>query len=319
MRSYFLKFIFSVYMRPYGYDRPDDGEYEVEGIWDSAVYARESEGYPLGLSITGSRGKTISRKKTSGSLHWPSNTSRNWLAPSKGEPDRPTVTSPPNDTAPPMAKPSIQPNKPETTKATKRKRDRPDDPVQLGASVALVLASATLVRGDPVPSLPRRGLDQSWQGGQDYQARYRGVRGSRLWMGRWEVETGAGRSLRGLGVGGVVDQTLRGRVWGPGPAGLWEISSGGGGGRWGKGVTEYVLRFASLMIPGHSFSIICLSTILVLSPLHFFFHPPAPGLCHMQTEGASGIEVLLAFRPPLGPSFAHRLGVASAAPGSPNS
>ena len=54
------------------------------------------------------------------------------------------------------------------------------------------------------------------------------------------------------------------------------------------------------------------------APLHFFSHPPAPGLCRMQTEGASGVEVLLAFGPPLGPSFAHRLRVASAASGFPN-
>ena len=38
----------------------------------------------------------------------------------------------------------------------------------------------------------------------------------------------------------------------------------------------------------------------------------------MQTGGASGVEVLLAFEPPLGPSPAQRFGVASAASGFPN-
>ena len=62
-------------------------------------------------------------------------------------------------------------------------------------------------------------------------------------------------------------------------------------GRWGKEATEYVLHSASLMFRGHLFSILCSSTFLVSSPLHFFSHPPAPGFCHMQTEGASGVEV----------------------------
>ena len=69
------------------------------------------------------------------------------------------------------------------------------------------------------------------------------------------------------------------------------------------------------MICGHSFNIFCPYTFLVPSPLNFFFYPPALGLCRMQTEGASGVEVLLAFKPPLGPSFAHHLGIASAASG----
>ena len=35
----------------------------------------------------------------------------------------------------------------------------------------------------------------------------------------------------------------------------------------------------------------------------------------MQTEGASGVEVLLVFGPPLGPSPVQRFGIASAASG----
>ena len=47
-----FKFIFNVYMQPYAYDRPEDGEYEVEGVWDSTVYARESEGRVYSVSPT---------------------------------------------------------------------------------------------------------------------------------------------------------------------------------------------------------------------------------------------------------------------------
>ena len=61
------------------------------------------------------------------------------------------------------------------------------------------------------------------------------------------------------------------------------------------------------------------------APLHFLYlvlyissstHPLQDFVARRQ--GASGVEVLLAFRPPLGPSFAHRLRLASAASGFPN-
>ena len=78
------------------------------------------------------------------------------------------------------------------------------------------------------------------------------------------------------------------------------------------------------MLCDHLSSFLCLSiysasTSSVYLALYFFFpHPPAPGLCRMQTRGASGVEVLLAFGPPLGPSPAQRFGVVSAASGFPN-
>lgn len=81
---------------------------------------------------------------------------------------------------------------------------RSDQKNDLGASVALVLSSTTLDRGDPLPPLPRRG--------RDCLARYRGVWGLRFWAGRREVETVASRSLRGLEVGRVDDQAFRVRV-----------------------------------------------------------------------------------------------------------
>lgn len=37
--------------------------------------------------------------------------------------------------------------------------------------------------------------------------------------------------------------------------------------------------------------------LLSLAFAFSFPHPPAPGFCRAQTEGASGVEVLLAFRP----------------------
>ena len=77
------------------------------------------------------------------------------------------------------------------------------------------------------------------------------------------------------------------------------------------------------MLCGHLFGFLCLSIYSASSAsmypaLYVFFpHPPAPGLCRMQTERASGIEVLLAFGPPIGPSPAQPFGVASAASGFP--
>ena len=86
--------------------------------------------------------------------------------------------------------------------------------------MALVLASTTLDRGDPLPLLPRRGLDRSWQGGRDCLARYRGGSGVRGygWSGERSRSTGE------LGVSGaqelVADQAVGGRTGGPGPAGV---------------------------------------------------------------------------------------------------
>ena len=78
---------------------------------------------------------------------------------------------------------------------------------------------------------------------------------------------------------------------------------------------ENILSLASFVFCGHLFSFLCLS---VPSLLRFFSHPSALGHYGTQTEGASGVEVLLAFGPPLGPSFAQGFGVASAASGFPN-
>ena len=87
---------------------------------------------------------------------------------------------------------------------------------------------------------------------------------------------------------------------------------------------EYVLSIAFLMLRGHLFSFLCLSIYSASSASVYLAlyvsipHPSTPGLCRMQAEGASGVDVLLAFGPPLGPSPAQRFGVASAASGFPN-
>ena len=72
-------------------------------------------------------------------------------------------------------------------------------------------------------------------------------------------------------------------------------------------VVEYVLSFASsvlwppiqLLLLQDLFSFLCPG---LPSLLRYFSHQPTPGLCRMQTEGDFGVEVLLAFGPPLGPS-----------------
>ena len=73
---------------------------------------------------------------------------------------------------------------------------------------------------------------------------------------------------------------------------------------------EYVLSIA------FPFSFLCLSiysacSASVYSYLAFY-------VSRTQTAGASGVEVLLAFGPPLGPSPVQRFGVAAATSGFPN-
>ena len=83
---------------------------------------------------------------------------------------------------------------------------------------------------------------------------------------------------------------------------------------------EYVLSFASFVL-WPSIQLLLLQHLLsflypgVPSFLHSFFHPPAPDLCHMQIEGASGVEVLLAIRAGARP---HPFEVASETSGLPN-
>ena len=94
------------------FDASDDesGEYEVEAIWDSAVYERESKsGYLPGSLLSGliekiSRG----RKYLETSFNGPSTQKAYQLVP-QNHPDKPTATFLAIDTAPPMAKSTIRP------------------------------------------------------------------------------------------------------------------------------------------------------------------------------------------------------------------
>ena len=101
------------------FEAGNDGEYEVEGILDSAVYAKESEagllqglyylvswkGYPEDESTWEPAAAIKHLRKIVKAYH-------------EGNPTKPTATSPPIDTAPPMAKPTVKPK-------SKRKRGRP--------------------------------------------------------------------------------------------------------------------------------------------------------------------------------------------------
>ena len=52
----------------------------------------------------------------------------------------------------------------------------------------------------------------------------------------------------------------------------------------------------------HSASSAPLRFLYIPSPLHFFSHSLAPGPCRMQTEEATGVEVLLSFQAAVTPS-----------------
>ena len=99
----------------------ENGEYEVEAIWDSEVYTRESESghlpglyylvswkrYPEEENIWEPALAVQHLRKLISSFH-------------KDHPDKPTATSPAIDNAPPMARPTVKPAEP-----PKRKRGRP--------------------------------------------------------------------------------------------------------------------------------------------------------------------------------------------------
>ena len=104
----------------------NDKEYEVEGIRDSAVYAKESvTGYLPGLYYLVSWKNYPEEENT-----WEPASAVQHLRKlistfHQDNPAKPTATSPPVDTASPMARPTITWSRSEPTKATKRKRGRP--------------------------------------------------------------------------------------------------------------------------------------------------------------------------------------------------
>ena len=110
-------------------DAGDDegGEYEVEAIRDSAVYARESAGHLPGLYYLVSWKGYPEEENT-----WEPYSAVQHLRKlislfHKDHPDKPTAISEAIDTVPPIAKPIIKPAAKPTVKLTapKQKRGRP--------------------------------------------------------------------------------------------------------------------------------------------------------------------------------------------------
>ena len=104
------------------FDAGDNKKYEVEAIKDSTVYAKEAEGHLPGLyylvSWKGYPEEESTWEPSSAVMHLRKMIS----AFHKDHPEKPTATSPPLDSAPPMAKPST---KPPVKPSAKRKRGRP--------------------------------------------------------------------------------------------------------------------------------------------------------------------------------------------------
>ena len=100
------------------FERGDDKEYEMEAIRDSAVYAKEADGHLLGLYYLvvwkGYLEEENTWEPSSAVMHLQKMVSTFH----KDHPEKPTATSAPLDSAPPMAKPTTQ-------LLPKRKRGRP--------------------------------------------------------------------------------------------------------------------------------------------------------------------------------------------------
>ena len=106
----------------------EGNEYKVEAIWDSAVYAKESEsGYLPGLYYLDSWKGYLEKENTwepySAVQHLKKLISLFY----KDHPDKPTAISEAIDTTPSMAKPTIKPAAKPTVRLTapKQKRGRP--------------------------------------------------------------------------------------------------------------------------------------------------------------------------------------------------
>ena len=99
----------------------DNEEYEVEGIWDSAVYVMESEAaHLLGLYYL-VNWKSYPEEENTWELASAVQYLRKLLSKFYQEnPIKSTATFPPVDSAPPMARPTVKP-----TGTTKRKQGRP--------------------------------------------------------------------------------------------------------------------------------------------------------------------------------------------------
>ena len=105
----------------------DNKEYEFDGIWDTAIYAKELAGQLLGLYFL-ILWKGYSKEKNT----WEPALAIQYLqrlitAYHKNNPEKPTVTSAPINTALPMVRPTASPMARLTTAPTK-KRGQPAGP-----------------------------------------------------------------------------------------------------------------------------------------------------------------------------------------------
>ena len=96
-------------------------EYEVEAIRDSAVYSRESEGHLPGLYYLVAWKGYPEEENTWEPVSAVQHLRKLISSFHKDHPEKPTATSPPVDSAPPMARPTVKPARP----ITKRKQGRP--------------------------------------------------------------------------------------------------------------------------------------------------------------------------------------------------
>ena len=106
-------------------DNDKDKEYEVDGIWDSAVYAKESAtGQLPGLYYLVSWKGYPEEENTWEPASAIQHLRRLITAYHKDNPEKPTATSDPVDTAPPMARPSAPP-RPTAKPTTAPKQGQP--------------------------------------------------------------------------------------------------------------------------------------------------------------------------------------------------
>ena len=106
------------------FEAGNNKEYEVDGIRDSAVYARESAGQLLGLYYLVSWKGYPEEENTWEPASAIQHLQRLVTAYHKDNPEKPTATSVPVNTAPPMAR-LIAPPMTRPTAAPTKKRGRP--------------------------------------------------------------------------------------------------------------------------------------------------------------------------------------------------
>ena len=104
------------------FDTGNNKEYEVEAIKDSAIYAKEAKGHLPSLYYLVSWKSYPQEESTWEPSFAVMHLRKMIFAFHKNHPEKPTATSLPLDSAPPMAKPSI---KPPVKPSAKQKQGRP--------------------------------------------------------------------------------------------------------------------------------------------------------------------------------------------------